>query len=46
MFPSDSFDDEPGTNKEIIFSYLKKYKISFHVFAKSNVKGQGMNPLW
>ena len=42
-FPSDSFGNEPGTNKEIQTWYWKHYKITFPIFAKVDVNS---NPLF
>ncbi len=49
-FPSNDFGgQEPGTNEEIKkFCHIKdgKYKISFPMFAKSNIKSEPKNPLF
>ncbi|MHB2025244.1 MAG: glutathione peroxidase [Elusimicrobiota bacterium] len=46
-FPANEFGtQEPGTNQEISQFCRTKYSISFDLFAKIVVKGDGMHPLY
>ncbi|MCB9772037.1 MAG: glutathione peroxidase [Candidatus Omnitrophica bacterium] len=46
-FPANNFmRQEPGTDQEIKEFCMLKYKITFPVFAKTSVKGAGINPLY
>jgi len=46
-FPCNQFGgQEPGTNAEIKARVLKKYGITFDLFAKVDVNGNSEHPLW
>ncbi|MBS1986156.1 MAG: glutathione peroxidase [Bdellovibrionales bacterium] len=46
-FPANNFGgQEPGTNQEIKKFCSLNYNVSFDMFAKSEVKGEGTNPLY
>ena len=46
-FPSNDFKaQEPGTNTEIRHFCVLKYNISFPMFSKITVKGEGIHPLY
>lgn len=46
-FPANEFGkQEPGTNKEIKAFCTEKYKVTFPMFAKIIVKGEGQHPLY
>lgn len=46
-FPANNFgSQEPGTNTEIKQFCTRKYSVDFPMFAKSDVKGEGQNPLY
>jgi glutathione peroxidase len=46
-FPSNDFGaQEPGSNREIAAFCVNQYAIDFPMFAKTQVKGQGANPLF
>ena len=46
-FPANEFgSQEPGTNQEIAAFCRTKYSVSFDLFAKIKVKGEGLHPLY
>ncbi|WP_345978250.1 glutathione peroxidase [Sulfurimonas sp. HSL3-7] len=46
-FPSNQFgEQEPGTNKEILFFCQGKYDVQFDMFAKIDVNGDDASPLY
>jgi len=46
-FPANEFNaQEPGTNKEIKEFCTSKYKVTFPMFEKIVVKGEGIHPLY
>ena len=46
-FPSNDFgEQEPGTDEEIKEFCSTKYNVSFDMFSKITVKGEGMHPLY
>ena len=46
-FPSNDFGgQEPGSNKEIAAFCVNQYAIDFPMFAKTQVRGRGANPLF
>ena len=45
-FPSNSFGMEPGTDKEIKEFYEENYGVTFPLFAKVELKGQGSSHLY
>ena len=46
-FPSNDFgEQEPGSAKEIADFCYNTYGVKFPMFAKSSVKGKGVNPLY
>jgi len=46
-FPANDFNQqEPGTNKEIKEFCTSKYMVTFPMFSKSVVKGEGISPLY
>ena len=46
-FPSNNFgDQEPGTDAEIKEFCTSKYNVTFPMFAKISVKGEGQDPLY
>lgn len=46
-FPANEFNgQEPGTNAEILAFCTEKYDVTFPMFSKILVKGDGMNPLY
>ncbi|HUN82313.1 MAG TPA: glutathione peroxidase [Phycisphaerae bacterium] len=46
-FPANEFGhQEPGSNEEIKAFCTSKYSVTFPMFAKTKVKGQGINPLY
>ncbi len=46
-FPANEFGaQEPGTDEQIKTFCSTKYHVTFPIFAKSVVKGQGINPLY
>ncbi|XP_017757582.1 PREDICTED: probable phospholipid hydroperoxide glutathione peroxidase isoform X2 [Eufriesea mexicana] len=44
-FPSNQFAQEPGTSEEIL-EFVKKYNVTFDLFEKVDVNGDGAHPLW
>ncbi|XP_076235442.1 uncharacterized protein LOC143179900 [Calliopsis andreniformis] len=45
-FPSNQFGgQEPGTSEQIL-DFIKKYNVTFDVFEKIDVNGEGAHPLW
>ncbi|XP_076166440.1 uncharacterized protein LOC143146229 [Ptiloglossa arizonensis] len=45
-FPSNQFGgQEPGTSEEIL-DFVKKYNVTFDVYEKVDVNGEGAHPLW
>jgi glutathione peroxidase len=46
-FPANNFmSQEPGTNADIKQFCTRKYNVDFPMFSKSDVKGEGQNPLY
>ncbi len=46
-FPSNDFGgQEPGTNEEIVLFCRNNYQVTFQMFEKSAVKGEGKNQLY
>lgn len=46
-FPSNQFGgQEPGSDQEIRMFCEQNYKVSFPLFSKSDVKGEGKNPIF
>ncbi|XP_076667225.1 uncharacterized protein LOC143368411 [Andrena cerasifolii] len=45
-FPSNQFGgQEPGTSEQIL-DFVKKYNVTFDMFEKVDVNGEGAHPLW
>lgn len=45
-FPSNQFaNQEPGTNEEIL-DFVKRFNVTFDMFAKIDVNGENAHPLW
>jgi glutathione peroxidase len=45
-FPSNDFEQEPGSNKDIADFCYNTYGVKFPMFAKTSVVGQRANPLY
>jgi glutathione peroxidase len=45
-FPSNDFEQEPGTNKDIADFCYNTYGVRFPMFAKTSVVGKDANPLY
>jgi glutathione peroxidase len=45
-FPSNDFEQEPGSNKDIAAFCFNTYGVKFPMFAKTSVVGQQANPLY
>lgn len=46
-FPSNNFgEEEPGSDAEVHTFCTKNYGVTFPMFAKSDVTGENMNPLY
>ncbi|MGI9027053.1 MAG: glutathione peroxidase [Burkholderiaceae bacterium] len=45
-FPSNDFEQEPGSNKDIADFCFNTYGVKFPMFAKSSVIGKQVNPLY
>lgn len=45
-FPSNDFEQEPGSNKDIADFCFNTYGVKFPMFAKSSVVGKHVNPLY
>ena len=45
-FPSNDFEQEPGSNKDIADFCFNTYGVKFPMFAKSSVIGRHVNPLY
>lgn len=45
-FPSNDFEQEPGSNQQIADFCFNTYGVKFPMFAKSSVSGKNANPLY